>query len=762
MLREGVPVARKGRSLKVEERLKLLERAKVTGNVVEACREFGVSRPCFYKWRARFARAGLRGLEDQPKAPKHHPRKLDIDARKAIVSFALMHPWKGCHALSKSYFDEVGKEISGVAIHRILKEHGLETLAQRIEQATIHLVNHPELRRSDTWDYLRQRNPLIDVLGPEGGDRGGSLHLAFLPHPQRLAFKTKTTLEGEHPWAFILMDGGSGYTFGAISKGEVRSPFWNRAIEDLLEVHRVAPIHPRVVQIGSYTHNLTRDLQEALHGKFPQARYEIIPQEEAMRSGWVSIFARYLRKFWGATREGRGRSDRDLDERFRELVAQFNSDHVNRGFPNFGEPPEHRFWPHAFSDPKDISDEPFTPLQDVTWNRLTTELSVDTGETSKGEGGARHQGRPTKRPRGWSAYADNWLKKVRPMVGTEPASLQFTQHWEKGCLYTQTSRDGCIEVWSPEPDECCEIKLDRWFDRPLERVDGEFFGLWSRVDRPRKYLTLLSSRDGVEWSRRGQFDRDTPHGPLDHVIPMGGSRFILVSNKAFILDGRSSPFAIGRLGDRLELVFDRLLDLGLKHPWFVRLDPEGESSQSVETWIYNQKLGPLLRGLGKRYTRCKNAILFPDYATGWMWALRTDTSEPELRCIRPSRLGDDDLEIAWQWNPMILGIQPLREDKFLIASRSRDALMNWEGELLLPSKPAESINESVADGEKLLQAQKATELRFPRVVWSELDPETWRSQVVNAPEGGTEVLMRLDDLRNFTLRIRSDSQVSIR
>ena len=34
-------------------RLKVMKRAEETGNVSEACRQFGISRTLFYRWRRR-------------------------------------------------------------------------------------------------------------------------------------------------------------------------------------------------------------------------------------------------------------------------------------------------------------------------------------------------------------------------------------------------------------------------------------------------------------------------------------------------------------------------------------------------------------------------------------------------------------------------------------------------------------------------------------------------------------------------------------
>ena len=47
-------------------RLRVIERAQVLGNVSAVCRELGISRTLFYRWRGRLERYGVNGV---------HPRR---------------------------------------------------------------------------------------------------------------------------------------------------------------------------------------------------------------------------------------------------------------------------------------------------------------------------------------------------------------------------------------------------------------------------------------------------------------------------------------------------------------------------------------------------------------------------------------------------------------------------------------------------------------------------------------------------------------
>lgn len=63
--------------------------AAVTGgeiNVAAFCREHGVSRDTFYRWRGRYRNGGLAGLEPRSSAPKTSPGRIADDVEDAIVA----------------------------------------------------------------------------------------------------------------------------------------------------------------------------------------------------------------------------------------------------------------------------------------------------------------------------------------------------------------------------------------------------------------------------------------------------------------------------------------------------------------------------------------------------------------------------------------------------------------------------------------------------------------------------------------------------
>ncbi|MBN1859075.1 helix-turn-helix domain containing protein, partial [Candidatus Bipolaricaulota bacterium] len=82
-------------------RLRVLQRAKELGNVTAACREAGISRTLFYRWKKRFTHYGIDGLHPRRTATRPG-RRIELESAKArkIVAMALAWPSWGPKRLS--------------------------------------------------------------------------------------------------------------------------------------------------------------------------------------------------------------------------------------------------------------------------------------------------------------------------------------------------------------------------------------------------------------------------------------------------------------------------------------------------------------------------------------------------------------------------------------------------------------------------------------------------------------------------------------
>lgn len=84
----------------VEERLQfVLDAQSDRFTMSELCARYGVSRRVGYKWLARYAEAGRRGLQDRSRAPHHCPHKISPELAELICTLRRAHPYWGARKL---------------------------------------------------------------------------------------------------------------------------------------------------------------------------------------------------------------------------------------------------------------------------------------------------------------------------------------------------------------------------------------------------------------------------------------------------------------------------------------------------------------------------------------------------------------------------------------------------------------------------------------------------------------------------------------
>jgi len=77
----------------VDERMRFVIAAeKRERSLAAICREFGVSRKTGYDWLGRYGEAGVAGLLDRSRAPRHHPRAIAREIGERCVAVRRAHP----------------------------------------------------------------------------------------------------------------------------------------------------------------------------------------------------------------------------------------------------------------------------------------------------------------------------------------------------------------------------------------------------------------------------------------------------------------------------------------------------------------------------------------------------------------------------------------------------------------------------------------------------------------------------------------------
>ncbi len=124
----------------LRHRLTVLQRAAALGNVSQACREFGISRTLFYRWRKRFTRYGQDGLLPRPTRPSRWPRQATPALEHAVVAYALLWPTHGPARIAAQLRQPRwgGWQVSASGVYGIFCRRGLRTRWERLTRLEAH------------------------------------------------------------------------------------------------------------------------------------------------------------------------------------------------------------------------------------------------------------------------------------------------------------------------------------------------------------------------------------------------------------------------------------------------------------------------------------------------------------------------------------------------------------------------------------------------------------------------------------------------
>jgi len=138
-------------------RLHVLQRAEELGNVSAACREAGISRTLYYRWKKRFTLYGMGGLH--PRRAKASPGRrpqLGSTKERKIVAMALSWPAWGPNRLSLQ-LERQNVVVSPSIIWRALHRLGLGTRVQRLLVLEMHSAKSAGLLTERTRRNLARR-----------------------------------------------------------------------------------------------------------------------------------------------------------------------------------------------------------------------------------------------------------------------------------------------------------------------------------------------------------------------------------------------------------------------------------------------------------------------------------------------------------------------------------------------------------------------------------------------------------------------------
>jgi len=112
----------------------VIERAAAGIPVTRVCREAGISRTLFYRWKRRYLEAGEPGLRPRPARPRRWGRQSPPELEQAVLAYALRRPTEGPRRIAAQLAQRRhgGWHLSATGAYKILRRHGLGTRWERL------------------------------------------------------------------------------------------------------------------------------------------------------------------------------------------------------------------------------------------------------------------------------------------------------------------------------------------------------------------------------------------------------------------------------------------------------------------------------------------------------------------------------------------------------------------------------------------------------------------------------------------------------
>ena len=135
------------------QRLFAFQRAAELGNVSAACRELGLSRALFYRWKRRFERYGADGLHPRRTlARRGRPSEVPAHVERTLIGLALAWPTWGPQRLAVQLARQAGLVLAPSMVYRALRRARLGTRQERL----LVLEHHSASRAGLLTDRTRR------------------------------------------------------------------------------------------------------------------------------------------------------------------------------------------------------------------------------------------------------------------------------------------------------------------------------------------------------------------------------------------------------------------------------------------------------------------------------------------------------------------------------------------------------------------------------------------------------------------------------
>jgi len=152
-------------------RLRVIERAQVQGNVSAACRELGISRTVFYRWRQRLERYGVDGVHPRrQRARAGRPVATAPEVERLVLGIAISAATWGSRRIAAYLARTWRVRLAPSTVQRLLRRVGLATRRARLtvleQQAARTAGLLTERTRQRLWRARYGRTRHVDAKEP--------------------------------------------------------------------------------------------------------------------------------------------------------------------------------------------------------------------------------------------------------------------------------------------------------------------------------------------------------------------------------------------------------------------------------------------------------------------------------------------------------------------------------------------------------------------------------------------------------------------
>src|SRR5258705_2884683 len=136
-------------------RLHVIQRAAQLGNVSRACREAGISRALFYRWRQWLERYGQDGVHPRRhRARPGRPVQLAPETERVLLSVAVSAATWGASRIAAYLRHRWQLHVAPSTVQRALRRAGLATRRPRLTRPA-----HPPPQTARLLTQRKRRNP---------------------------------------------------------------------------------------------------------------------------------------------------------------------------------------------------------------------------------------------------------------------------------------------------------------------------------------------------------------------------------------------------------------------------------------------------------------------------------------------------------------------------------------------------------------------------------------------------------------------------